>query len=134
IIGEHKFPGSYSCRAVGGIDTALWDLKAKSQGKSVAQLLGSTRDRLPVYGSSMRRDITPEAEAERLAGLQQDQGINAFKIRIANNFGKDVDRWPGRTEAIVPAVRKAIGDGAELLVDANSGFSPKRAIEVGRML
>ena len=134
IIGEHKFPGSYSCRAVGGIDTALWDLTAKAQGKSVAQLLGSTRSRLPVYGSSMRRDITPEAEAERLAGLQQDQGINAFKIRIANNFGKDVDRWPGRTETIVPTVRKAIGDGAELLVDANSGFSPERAIEVGRML
>jgi L-alanine-DL-glutamate epimerase-like enolase superfamily enzyme len=48
--------------------------------------------------------------------------------------GRDVDEWPGRTEAIVPAVRRALGDEVALLVDANSGFSPARAIEVGRML
>jgi L-alanine-DL-glutamate epimerase-like enolase superfamily enzyme len=45
-----------------------------------------------------------------------------------------VDEWPGRTEAIVPAVRRALGPDAALLVDANSGFSPARAIQVGRML
>lgn len=134
VVAAHKFPGSYTCRAISGIDTALWDLKGKREGKSVCRLLGGTAQRIAAYGSSMRRDITPEDEAERLSRLQQERGFKAFKIRIANNFGKDVDRWPGRTEAIVPAVRKAIGDDAILLVDANSGFSPKRAIEVGRML
>lgn len=134
VIAAHKFPGSYTCRAVAGIDTALWDLAAKRAGKSVSALLGGTRTSIPVYGSSMRRDITPEAEAERLARLRAEKGFGAFKIRVGNNFGNDVDRWPGRTEAIVPAVRKAIGDGVELLCDANSGFTPKRAIEVGRML
>jgi L-alanine-DL-glutamate epimerase-like enolase superfamily enzyme len=34
----------------------------------------------------------------------------------------------------VPAVRRALGDGATLLVDGNSGFSPARAIEVGHLL
>jgi L-alanine-DL-glutamate epimerase-like enolase superfamily enzyme len=82
----------------------------------------------------MRRDITPADEAERLVKLRQEQGSRAFKIRVGNNFGNDVDRWPGRTEAIVPTVRKAIGDDCELLCDANSGFTPKRAIEVGHML
>lgn len=134
IVGEHKFPGSYVCRAVGGIDTALWDLHAKQKGMSVSKLLGGTKRQMAVYGSSMRRDITPEAEAERLIRLQQELGFQAFKIRIANNFGNDIDRWPGRTEAIVPIVRKAIGEHTELLVDANSGYTPKRAIEVGRML
>ncbi|WP_258739341.1 mandelate racemase/muconate lactonizing enzyme family protein [Ancylobacter mangrovi] len=133
-VGAHKFPGSYTCRAIGGVDTALWDLKGRREGQSVAALLGGTRTHQPVYGSSMRRDITPEDEAARLAKLQQECGFEAFKIRIGNNFGNDVDRWPGRTEAIVPTVRKAIGDDSELLCDANSGFTPKRAIEVGRML
>lgn len=134
VIAAHKFPGSYTCRAVAGIDTALWDLAAKRAGKSVSALLGGTKTRIPVYGSSMRRDITPEAEAERLARLRDEKGFGAFKIRVGNNFGNDVDRWPGRTEAVVPTVRKAIGDDVELLCDANSGFTPKRAIEVGRML
>ena len=48
--------------------------------------------------------------------------------------GRDIDEWPGRTEAIVPEVRKGLGDDVALLVDANSGFSPARAIEVGKML
>ncbi|WP_240419584.1 mandelate racemase/muconate lactonizing enzyme family protein [Paenibacillus periandrae] len=134
VIGEHKFPGSYICRAVGGVDTALWDLRGKREGKSVCELLGGKPRRLSVYGSSMSRNIKPEEEAERLVRLQDKYGIRAFKIRIADNFGNDVDRWPGRTEAIVPTVRKAIGDDTILLVDANSGYTPKRAIEVGRML
>src|SRR4051812_48775387 len=32
IEAEHKFPGSYVCRAVGGLDTALWDLRGKIAG------------------------------------------------------------------------------------------------------
>jgi L-alanine-DL-glutamate epimerase-like enolase superfamily enzyme len=132
--GARKFPGSYTCRAIAGIDTALWDMKGRREDKSVAALLGGTRTRQAVYGSSMRRDITPEEEAERLIRLRGEHGFEAFKIRIGNNFGNDVDRWPGRTEAIVPAVREAIGTDCELLCDANSGYSPKRAIEVGRML
>jgi L-alanine-DL-glutamate epimerase-like enolase superfamily enzyme len=48
--------------------------------------------------------------------------------------GRDVDEWPGRTEAIVSMVSRAIGDGVAKLVDANGGYSPRRAIEVGRLL
>ena len=82
----------------------------------------------------MRRDITPEAEADRLAGLRDRHGYDAFKFRIGSECGHDRDEWPGRTEAIVPAVRKALGDDAALLVDANSCYTPAKAIEVGRML
>ena len=61
-------------------------------------------------------------------------GFDAFKFRIGRECGHDEDEWPGRTEAIVPAVRAALGDDAALLVDANSCYTPSRAIEVGRML
>jgi L-alanine-DL-glutamate epimerase-like enolase superfamily enzyme len=134
VTSEHKFPGSYVCRAVGGIDTALWDLKGKRLGKSVCELLGGERRPIEVYGSSMKRDISPEQEAERLKRLQEKHGFQAFKFRIGKSFGGDVDVYPGRTEQIVPAVRKALGDDTLLYADANSGFSPARAIEVGRML
>ena len=35
---EHKFPGSYRCRANAGLDTALWDLQGKALGKPVVEL------------------------------------------------------------------------------------------------
>src|SRR5262249_126525 len=63
---EYKFPGSYVCRALGGLDTALWDLRGKREDRSVCELLGGTPRPFPVYGSSMRRDLRPAEEADPL--------------------------------------------------------------------
>jgi L-alanine-DL-glutamate epimerase-like enolase superfamily enzyme len=133
IEREHKFPGSYMKRALGGLDTAIWDFRGKQAGLPVVSLLGGTPGPLRTYASSMRRDITPAAEADRFRRLRDTFGFDAFKFRVGAEYGHDVDEWPGRTEEIVPTIAKALGDVA-LLVDANSGFSPKRAIEVGKML
>lgn len=131
---EHKFPGSYLRRAMGGVDTALWDMRGRRAGKPVCELIGGTAGPIRAYGSSMKRDITPKDEAERLLRLREEQGFNAFKFRIGAEVGRDRDEWPGRTEEIVPTMRRAMEDDVALLVDANSCYSPARAIEVGKML
>ena len=82
----------------------------------------------------MRRDITAQAEAERLVALRQQFGFDAFKFRVGAECGHDVDQWPGRSEEIVPKVRRALGPEVSLLVDGNGGFSPSRAITLGKML
>jgi L-alanine-DL-glutamate epimerase-like enolase superfamily enzyme len=134
VEAEFKFPGSYLQRALGGLDTALWDLRGKLAGQSVCELLGGRPRPLRVYASSMRHDITPDEEADRFVRLRQSHGFDAFKFRIGRECGHDEDEWPGRTEAVVAAVRRALGDEVNLLVDANCGYSPARAIEVGRLL
>jgi L-alanine-DL-glutamate epimerase-like enolase superfamily enzyme len=131
---EHKFPGSYLRRATSGLDTALWDLRGKAEGKPVVTLLGGKPRKLRAYASSMKRDITPEAEASRFLKLRDEKGFDAFKWRVGAECGRDRDEWPGRTEKIVPFVAQALGDGIDKLVDANSCYSPTKAIEVGRML
>lgn len=131
---EHKYPGSYRARALAGLDTALWDLKARRAGLPVVALLGGRPGPLRAYASSMRRDISPEAEAERMVRLCAEEGFTAVKWRVAAECGEDADEWPGRTEAIIPAMARALGDGIDKLVDANSGFSVGRAIAVGHLL
>ena len=131
---EHKFPGSYRCRALAGLDTALWDLRGRLEGKPVVELLGGAPRPLRAYASSMRRDITPAHEAARFVRLRDEKGFDAFKWRVGAECGHDIDEWPGRTELVVPTVARVLGDGVAKLVDANSGFSPRRAIEVGRLL
>jgi L-alanine-DL-glutamate epimerase-like enolase superfamily enzyme len=131
---EFKFPGSYVRRALTGLDTAVWDLRGKLAGKSVCELLGGTPRPFPVYASSMRRDITPEAEATRLAELAERDGYKAFKFRIGKECGHDEDEWPGRTEAIVSTMRREMGDDVTLLVDANCCYTPEKGIEVGHYL
>lgn len=131
---EHKFPGSYLRRAMAGLDTAIWDQRGKRAGRPVSALLGGSAGRVRAYASSMKRDITPEDEAERMRRLAGEHGFTAFKVRAGAEVGRDQDEWPGRTEAIIPAMRRALGPKADLLIDANSCYSPARAIEVGRML
>ena len=134
IDGNHKFPWSFICRAIGGVDTALWDLYGRIKQKPVAELLGGRVRPLPAYGSSMSRAISPEDEAARLVKLRDEQGFRGFKIRVAKENGHDVDAAPGRSEKIIPTVRKALGDAIALKADANSGFTPPRAIAIGRIL
>lgn len=131
---EHKFPGSYLRRAQAGLDTAVWDLRGKVAGQPVAVLLGGSAGPVRAYASSMKRDITPQDEASRLCALRDAHGFTAFKWRVGAECGRDRDEWPGRTEEVIPVVSRALGDGVDKLVDGNSGFSPRRAIEVGRML
>lgn len=131
---EHKFPGSYLRRAMAGLDTAIWDMRGKQQGKSVAELLGGTPGLIRAYASSMKRDITPVDEAARMKHLRDTHGFDAFKVRAGAEVGRNKDEWPGRTEEIIPTMRREMGDDVALLIDANSCYSPDRAIEVGHML
>jgi L-alanine-DL-glutamate epimerase-like enolase superfamily enzyme len=134
IDAQLKFPWSFLCRALAGVDTALWDLYGQITAKPVAVLLGGTVRPLPAYGSSMRRDISPADEAARLARLRDTFGCKAFKIRLGTPGGRNRDAAPGRSEAIIPAVRRAVGPGIALHADANSCYTPDVAIAMGRRL
>ena len=134
IDAQLKYPWSFVCRALAGVDTALWDLYGQITGKPVAALLGGFVRPLPAYGSSMRRDISPADEAARLAKLRDRFGCKAFKIRLGTPGGRNRDAAPGRSEAIIPAVRKAVGPDIALHADANSCYTPDVAIAMGRRL
>jgi L-alanine-DL-glutamate epimerase-like enolase superfamily enzyme len=133
IRAQHKFPWSYVCRAACGVETALWDIRGKREGKAVCELFGREPGPVDVYGSSMRRDIKPSDEADRLARLKAEHGYRAFKLHVAvpNSGGRDV--YPGRTEEILPLVRRAIGDDCELYMDPNGAYTPEGALRIARV-
>lgn len=132
---QYKYWGSFFFRALGGVDTALWDLAGKVQGRPVFDLLGGkVRDNVPVYASSMSRETTPEAEAERLAGFVAEHGFGCVKAKIGKRVGRDGDAVPGRTAALVPLLRSTLGDDIEISADANGSYSPAQAVRIGRML
>jgi L-alanine-DL-glutamate epimerase-like enolase superfamily enzyme len=129
-----KFPGSYVCRALTSIDTAILDLLGRKADLPVCGLFGGASDPVTVYGSSMSRDITPEDEAARMVKLRDEKGFQAFKLRVGAEAGHNRDAWEGRTPAIIPTVRKALGDEIVIHADGNSCYTPPKALEVGRML
>jgi len=132
---RHKNTGTLLWRALCGVDTAVWDLLGKTVGRPVYQLLGgAVRTSIPVYGSSMRRDITPQDEADRMTGLVERHGFRAFKLKVAEMMGRNTDPWPGRSEALVRTVRSALGPDVVLHADANGGYAVPEAVRMGRIL
>jgi L-alanine-DL-glutamate epimerase-like enolase superfamily enzyme len=132
---NYKFTGTFLFRALCGVETALWDLLGKATSHPVYQLLGGAfRSEVPVYASSMRRDSTPEQEAERMRQLVEQHGFRCVKIKIGNRMARDTDALPGRTERIIPLMREALGPDVDISADANGGFSVPRAIKIGRLL
>jgi L-alanine-DL-glutamate epimerase-like enolase superfamily enzyme len=134
IDANMKMPWSYVCRALSGVDTALWDLYGRVRGVPVCELLGAKAADYLVYGSSQRRDISPEEEGRRCAALRDSMGITAFKVRLGVPTGHNRDAAPGRSEKIIPTMRAAVGPATHLMADANSCYTPDRAIAFGRRL
>jgi D-galactarolactone cycloisomerase len=104
------------------LEAALWDVAGRAAGQPLALLLGGSVDRLPAYASwgELR---APEQRAEDALALL-DHGFRAVKIRIASDR---IDEGV----AVVAAVRAAVGERLELIVDLNQWWRMAGDIERG---
>ena len=112
------YPG-IGAAAVSAVDIALWDLKARLLGVPLATLLGSIHHEVPVYGSGGFCSYTDEQLSRQLGGWVE-AGIPRVKMKVGREPRRDLDR--------VRVARLAIGDDAELYVDANGAFHPEQAL------
>jgi D-galactarolactone cycloisomerase len=95
------------------LEAALWDLRGKAEGKPVAELLGGQVNGLPAYASTAEQQNASERAESGLA--LREEGFKALKIRIDRTR---VDEGL----AAVSAVREAVGDSMEIMVDLNQGW------------
>lgn len=107
--------------AISAVDTSLWDLKAKLLDLPLAALFGRVRESMPIYGSGGFTSYTQEQLSEQLGGWVE-QGIPRVKMKVG--------REPKSDPARVAAAREAIGEEAELFVDANGAYGRKEALEL----
>jgi L-alanine-DL-glutamate epimerase-like enolase superfamily enzyme len=95
------------------LEIALWDLMGKARGEPLWRMLGGTEPRVRVYASTGER--LPADERAGMSVRARDAGFPAIKLRF---------HAPDPTDdiAVVRAVRDAVGDATEILVDANQGW------------
>ncbi len=107
--------------ALSCLDIACWDIAGKLAGRTVAQLLGGSRSTVPAYCTFGFPQYDREQLAEA-ARLHVANGFSALKLVVA------VDKKGWREDAArVRAVREAVGDGVDIMIDANYLFSPVEA-------
>jgi D-galactarolactone cycloisomerase len=113
-------PGPFA-QAIAGVDIALWDLQARRAQQPLWRLFGGTSPRVKVYASG----LNPDRPAD-IAATRRNEGYRAFKLKVG--FGNE------RDVANVAALRDALGDGVDLMVDANQAWTVETAIEMARAL
>jgi L-alanine-DL-glutamate epimerase-like enolase superfamily enzyme len=105
--------------AISAVDIALWDLRAKLLGLSLADSLGRFRDAIPAYGSGGFTSLHGADLARHLRGFV-DSGFVAVKMKVG--------REPDRDRERLATAREAIGPEVTLMVDANGAFDRREAL------
>lgn len=107
--------GAAAALALSGLDLALWDLRCQATGWPLVTMLGGTAKPIKAYAGGIalgwQEPTTLVEEAQRHIA----SGYRALKLRVGDTAAKDIAR--------VRAVRAAVGDDIELMVDANTGYT-----------
>ncbi len=113
-------------QAIGAFDVALYDLKARRAGLSLAKLLGAYRDSVACYNTSGGFLHTPLEQLLVNAQASIARGIGGIKLKVGQPDRQlDIRR--------VEAVRKQLGDGVALMVDANQQWDRPTAQRLCRV-
>ncbi|MGH9735994.1 MAG: enolase C-terminal domain-like protein [Candidatus Acidiferrales bacterium] len=113
-----------SSMAISAVDIALWDLKAKLLRLPLIKLLGAVRSSIAVYGSGGFTSYSDDRLQRQFAGWAES-GIRMMKMKVGREPGRDVER--------VRCARAAIGEAAQLFVDANGAYTRKQALSLASL-
>ncbi|HEY5212836.1 MAG TPA: enolase C-terminal domain-like protein [Acidobacteriaceae bacterium] len=107
--------------AIGAVDNALWDLRARLLDLPLVSLLGRAQDGIPVYGSGGFTSYN-DSQLEAQLGGWIENGFSMVKMKVGTDAADDPRR--------VAVARKAIGEKAELFVDANGAYTVMQALDL----
>ncbi len=113
--------------AVSGLDMAAWDALAKAAGMPLCVLLGGSVGAVKAYNSNGLWLGEPAATAAEAAELRDEGGFTGLKLRLGRERVAD-------DLATIAAVRHAVGDDIELMVDFNQGLHRGEALQRCHMI
>jgi mandelate racemase len=107
--------------AVSGLDMAAWDALAKAAGLPLCVLLGGSVGPVKAYNSNGLWLHQPEAVAAEAIELRDEGGFSGLKLRLGRERVRD-------DLATLRAVRQAVGEDMQLMVDFNQGLDLGEAL------
>jgi D-galactarolactone cycloisomerase len=131
---NYKYCGMPLWNCIGHVENAALGLLGTLAGLSVAEMFGVIiRREVPVYYTTFDRQSAPEVYVEKAIARARALKVNALKIKVGGRMG--ADPAPGRTKALIPMFRKALGDQFTLYADANGSYENiKDIMEIGARL
>jgi L-alanine-DL-glutamate epimerase-like enolase superfamily enzyme len=116
------------------IEFAILDMLGRIANKSMGQLVGDIHNpKVAVYRANGERDVTAEAVMENLKKQVVESEAKALKIKIGGRMSH-VEYPAGRSEKLIPMVRKEFGDQMVCYADSNGSYDVAEGIKFGRLL
>lgn len=121
------------------IEFAILEMLGHMAQKPVGELIGEIHNReVGVYTATEWREKPVEESLKLIQGAVDEYDVHALKIKIGGLMFMTTDMYaagpPGRTEKMIPLVRKTFGDKMTLYADSNGFYSVPEAIRVGKLL
>ena len=139
----YNFNFRYNGRSLGiplaTIEFAILDMLGRIANKSMGNLIGEIHNpEVGVYMATEFRELSLEKHFERIKETVAKYDVNALKIKVGYQYAGSNDIHyagvPGKTEKLIPLVRKTFGDDFSLYADSNGYYTASEAIRVGRIL
>ena len=121
-------PAGILTLAISAIDMALWDIKGKFFGQSLAAMLGDLRERVPTYASGALVRAYPVDHLVKAAQLLVERGFKQMKTQLA----LPGDTTPEKEAQRARLIRQAVGPDIDLMCDINQRWSTHQAINIGK--
>jgi L-alanine-DL-glutamate epimerase and related enzymes of enolase superfamily len=117
------------------IEFAVLDMLGRISGKSFGELIGEIHNRkIAVYQANGERGITPEVTIEHLLKEVGESKAKALKFKVGGRMSNNFESPAGRSEKLIPLVRKTFGDKMVIYADSNGSYTADEAIRIGRVM
>lgn len=117
------------------IEFAILDMLGQTSGKSIGQLIGEIHNpKIAVYQANGERGITAEVTIEHLIKEVGESKAKALKFKLGGRMSNNLEEPKGRSEKLIPLVRKTFGDKMVIYADSNGSYTTEEAIRIGRIL
>ena len=119
---------------IASAEFAILDLLGQISGKPVGELVGEViRKTVDVYRANNYRGRGAEESVERIVALHRAEKSRAVKFKVGGRMDLP-EEPPGRTEKLIPMIRKALGDDVTIYADSNGSYDVEESVRIGRML
>jgi L-alanine-DL-glutamate epimerase-like enolase superfamily enzyme len=116
------------------LEFAVLDLLGKIANKPMGALIGDIHNReIAVYQANNNRGKSAEESIERIKQTAAEADAQAIKFKIGGRMSRE-EKPEGRTENLIPLVRKTFGDDMTIYADSNGSYDVKEAIRIGKIL
>jgi L-alanine-DL-glutamate epimerase-like enolase superfamily enzyme len=117
------------------IEFAILDLLGKISDKSLGQLIGEIHNRkIAVYQANSERGITAEVTIEHLLKEVGESKAKALKFKVGGRMSNNFEEPKGRSEKLIPLVRKTFGEKMVIYADSNGSYTTDEAVRIGKIM